>query len=160
MSHIPQLVSQDFLTFDYVSRYSRKRSLISNGPDQRTVPAGLENQGKDAVVNVLKGLRLNPQLKDEFNETVPKDMVISVDPPVGTKLEVDAVVTVTVSKGPEPRVVPNTVGMTLNQATTALEGAGFKISGVTGSPSARVLITNPPPGERYPKDTLVQIIMR
>ena len=134
--------------------------IVSNGPDQRTVPAGLENQGKDAVVNVLKGLRLNPQLKDEFNETVPKDMVISVDPPVGTKLEVDAVVTVTVSKGPEPRVVPNTVGMTLNQATTALEGAGFKISGVTGSPSARVLITNPPPGERYPKDTLVQIIMR
>ena len=139
---------------------STLKLVVSNGPDQRTVPAGLENQGKDAVVNVLKALRLNPQLKEEFKETVPKDMVISVDPVPGTKLDVDAVVTVSVSKGPEPRLVPNTKEMTLNQATTALEGAGFKISGVTGSPSGRVLITNPPAGERYPKDTLVQIIMR
>lgn len=134
--------------------------IVSNGPDQRAVPTGLELQQKDAVVNALKALRLNPQLKEDFNETVPKDMVVSVDPVPGTKLDVDAVVTVTVSKGPEPRVVPNTVGMTLNQATTALEGAGFKIRGVTGSPSGRVLITDPPANERYPKDTLVQIIMR
>ncbi|MEO8692033.1 MAG: PASTA domain-containing protein [Acidimicrobiales bacterium] len=134
--------------------------VVSNGPEQRAVPTGLELQPKDAVVNALKALRLNPQLKDDFSETVPKDMVISVDPVPGTKLDVDAVVTVSVSKGPEPRVVPNTVGMTLNQATAALESAGFKISGVTGSPSGKVLITNPPAGERYPKDTLVQIIMR
>ena len=134
--------------------------IVSNGPDQRAVPAGLENQPKDAALNALKALRLNPQLKEDFSETVPKDMVISVDPAAGTKLDVDAVVTVSVSKGPEPRVVPNTVGMTLSQATTALESAGFKISGVTGSPSGKVLITNPPAGERYPKDTLVQIIMR
>jgi len=44
--------------------------IVSNGPDQRAVPSGLENQGKDAVVNVLKGLRLNAQLKEDFNETV------------------------------------------------------------------------------------------
>jgi beta-lactam-binding protein with PASTA domain len=57
-------------------------------------------------------------------------------------------------------VVPNTIGMTLNQATIALEGAGFKIKGITGSPSRMVLITDPPPNERHPKDTLVQIIMK
>jgi serine/threonine-protein kinase len=134
--------------------------IVSNGPDQRAVPAGLENQNKDAASNALKALRLNPQLKEDFNETVPKDAVISVDPPAGTKLDVDAVVTLTISKGPEPRVVPNTVGMTLSQATSALEGAGFKIKGVTGSPSGKVLTTDPPANERYPKDTQVQIIMR
>jgi eukaryotic-like serine/threonine-protein kinase len=139
---------------------STLKLVVSNGPDQRAVPPGLENQPKDTVLNALKALRLNPQLKEDFNETVPKDMVISVDPVPGTKLDVDAVVTVNVSKGPEPRLVPNTVGMTLNQATTALEGAGFKIKGVTGSPSGRVLATDPPPNERYPKDTLVQIYMR
>ena len=134
--------------------------IVSNGPDQRAVPLSLENQPKDAVVNALKALRLNPQLKEDFNETVPKDMVVSVDPVPGTKLDVDAVVTVTVSKGPEPRVVPNTVGMTTAQATAALEGAGFKIRGITGSPSRTVLITDPPAGERHPVGTLVQIIMR
>ncbi|HUP72557.1 MAG TPA: protein kinase [Acidimicrobiales bacterium] len=134
--------------------------VVSNGPDQRVVPPGLENQPKDAVVNALTALRLNPQLKEEFHETVPKDMVISVDPPVGTKLDVDALVTVSVSKGQEPRLVPNTVGMTLQQATTALEANLFKIKGVTGSPSRTVLITDPPAGERHPVGTLVQIIMR
>ena len=134
--------------------------VVSNGPDQRAIPAGLENQPKDAALNALRALRLNPTAKEEFHETVPKDMVISVDPVAGTKLDVDAPVTVTVSKGPEPRVVPNTVGMTASQATIALEGAGFKIRGITGSPSRMVLITDPPAGERHPVDTLVQIIMR
>jgi serine/threonine-protein kinase len=134
--------------------------VVSNGPDQRAVPPALEGQPKDAVVNALKALRLNPQLVEEFHETVPKDMVISVVPPAGTKLDVDAVVTVAVSKGQEPRVVPNTVGMTLQQATAALEGNLFKIKGVTGSPSRTVLITDPPAGERHPVGTQVQIIMR
>ena len=134
--------------------------VVSNGPDQRAVPTGLENQHKDAVVNVLKGLRLNPQLKEDFSETVPKDLVIGVDPPVGTKLDVDAIVTVSVSKGPEPKPVPNVVGLTVSEATTRIEAAGFKVKGVTGSTSSRVLITNPPQGEKYPAGTEIQIIMR
>jgi eukaryotic-like serine/threonine-protein kinase len=134
--------------------------VVSNGPDQRAIPAGLENQHKDAVVNALKQLRLNPQLKEDFSETVPKDMVIAVAPPAGTKLDVDAVVTVSVSKGPEPKPIPNVVGLTVSEATTRIEAAGFKVKGVTGSTSGRVLITDPPQGEKYPAGTQVQIIMR
>jgi serine/threonine-protein kinase len=134
--------------------------IVSNGPAQRAVPAGLEGQPKDAVVNALKQLRLNPQLKEEFHETVAKDAVIAVDPPAGTKLDVDAVVTLTVSKGPEPKPIPNVVGLTVAEATTRIEAAGFKVKGVTGSTSRTVLISDPPAGERHPAGTQIQLIMR
>jgi eukaryotic-like serine/threonine-protein kinase len=139
---------------------STLKLVVSNGPDQRTVPGGLENQGKDAVVNVLKALRLNPQLKEEFHETVPKDMVISVDPPVGTKVEVDALVTVTVSKGPEPRAIPPTTGLTGAVASDRLLAAGFKVTSISGPSSGVVLGTDPPAGEKHPVGTGVKIIIR
>ena len=134
--------------------------IVSNGPAQRAVPAGLENQQKDAVFNALKALRLNPQLKEDFSDTVPKDMVISLDPAVGTKLDVDAVVTVAVSKGPPPRKVPPTAGLTATQASAALEAAGFTVKTINGSATKTVLTTDPPAGEVQPFGTAITIIMR
>jgi beta-lactam-binding protein with PASTA domain len=103
--------------------------VVSNGPDQRAVPAGLENQPKDAALNALRALRLNPTAKEE----VPRDGAQGPGDLGGSRgryqARVDAPVTVTVSKGPEPRVVPNTVGMTASQATIALEGAVSRSGG-------------------------------
>jgi serine/threonine-protein kinase len=134
--------------------------VVSNGPDQRAVPAGLEGQQKDAAANALKALRLNPQLKEDFSETVPKDMVISVDPVAGTKLDVDAPVTLTISKGPSPRPIPATAGLTATQASAALEAAGFTVISISGPASRIVLTTDPPAGEKYPVGTGVRIIVR
>jgi serine/threonine-protein kinase len=134
--------------------------VVSNGPDQRAVPPGLENQHKDAVVNALRALRLNPQLKEDFSETVAKDLVISVAPPAGTKLEVDAVVTVSVSKGQEPRAIPATAGLTGSAASDRLEQAGFKVLSISGPSSRIVLTTDPPAGEKHPVGTGVRIVVR
>ena len=134
--------------------------VVSNGPDQRAVPPGLENQHKDVVVAALQALRLNPQLKEDFHETVAEDAVISVDPVAGTKLDVDAVVTVSVSKGPEPRAIPATAGLTGAAASDRLEQAGFKVLSVSGPPSRIVLTTDPPAGEKHPVGTGVRIIVR
>jgi serine/threonine-protein kinase len=134
--------------------------VVSNGPDQRAVPTGLENQQKDVVVNALKALRLNPQLKEDFNETVAKDLVVSVDPVPGTKLDVDAVVTVNVSKGPAPRVIPPTAGLTGAAASNLLEQAGFTVLSISGPASRIVLTTDPPAGEKHPVGTGIRIIVR
>ena len=134
--------------------------VVSNGPDQRAVPTGLENQQKDVVVNALKALRLNPQLKEDFNETVAKDLVISVDPVPGTKLDVDAVVTVSVSKGPEPKPIPATKGLTGSAASDVLVKAGFRVLSISGPAANTVLETDPPAGEKYPAGTGVKIYVR
>ena len=73
---------------------------------------------------------------------------------------IDAVVTVDVSKGPAPRAVPATAGLSATAASAALETAGFKVKGITGSATRTVLTTDPPAGEVQPFGTLVQIIMR
>jgi serine/threonine-protein kinase len=134
--------------------------VVSNGPDQRAIPPGLEGQQKDAAVNALKQLRLNAQLKEEFHETVAKDAVVSVDPPAGTKLDVDAVVTLTISKGPEPKPIPATAGMTGSAASDAIVKAGFKVLSISGPAGNAVLTTDPPAGEKHPLGTGVRIIVR
>jgi len=45
--------------------------IVSNGPDHARAGRARE-PNKDAASNALKALRLNPQLKKDFNDTVPK----------------------------------------------------------------------------------------
>ena len=134
--------------------------IVSGGPQPRTVPAGLEGRPRDEVVNALRGARLVPQVKDDFHETVPAGAVIRVEPGAGTSLEADAAVSVTVSKGPAPRPVPNVVGMTVTAASEALTKAGFEVAGVTGPLNTAVIATDPPANEVRPFKDKVQIITR
>ena len=134
--------------------------VVSNGPDQRAVPPGLEGQHKDAVVATLKQLRLNPQLKEDFSPTVEKDKVIGVDPPIGTRIDVGAVVTISVSKGPEPKPIPPTNGLTGAAASDLIVKAGFKVSSISGPAGNAVVGTDPPAGEKHPPGTSVRIFVR
>jgi hypothetical protein len=47
MSHIAELVSQDFLGLDYVGRYARERSLVTNGSDQHNIDVVLHARAHD-----------------------------------------------------------------------------------------------------------------
>ena len=87
-------------------------------------------------------------------------MVISVDPVAGTKLDVDAPVTLTISKGPSPRPVPRDRGAHRDAASATLEAAGFTVISISGPASRIVLTTDPPAGEKYPVGTGVRIIVR
>ncbi|MTD53609.1 Stk1 family PASTA domain-containing Ser/Thr kinase [Amycolatopsis pithecellobii] len=63
---------------------------------------------------------------DEFSSTVANGNVIRVDPGPGTQLDVNAPVTIVVSKGQPPRPVPNVVGLSHDQAFAQLQQAGFQ----------------------------------
>ena len=135
--------------------------VVSNGPEQRTVPPALEGQKQDVVAKALTQLRLVPNVVAEFSDTVAKDSVISIAPPAGTKVDADTPIAVTVSKGPAPRVVPNVVGKSHADARAELLRLGFTIKGTTGDSTGRlVLTTDPPAGETHPFGTAIQIIMR
>jgi serine/threonine-protein kinase len=54
--------------------------------------------------------------------------VIGFDPPAGTDLKRDTVVTVLVSNGHEPVAVPDVTGQTPEQAQKNLESAGFTVT--------------------------------
>ena len=78
--------------------------------------------------------------------------MIGFDPPAGTDLKRDQVVTVVVSKGHEPVAVPDVTGQSPEQATANLEALGFAVKqGDDGRSAAvdkgEVMAVSPGPGD-------------
>ena len=66
-----------------------------------------------------------------YDNTVAAGAVVGFDPPAGTDLKRDQVVTVVVSKGHEPVAVPDVTGQRPEQATTTSRRSGSSSSGRT-----------------------------
>jgi serine/threonine-protein kinase len=98
----------------------------------------------------------------ESSDTVPEGQVVSQSPPEGTKLREGDPVDFVVSSGKGEVEVPDLTGMTVDQATKALQDQGLKLGKQTESDSpdqrkGRVISTSPSTGESVAKDTPVDI---
>lgn len=100
---------------------------IKAGTDTGTATAALRDADLTAVVST----------DQEFDDAVPVGTVLRTDPPAGTPLTVGAPVSVIVSAGPRPIVVPQVAGRSLTDAQNLLIGAGFTIGTVTKMFDAR-----------------------
>ena len=77
-----------------------------------------QNQlGNDYVVTVSR----------EFSEDIAQGAVIRTEPEAGVRLEEGAALTLVVSDGPAPRVLPELSGLTLDEATSTLRSMGLKV---------------------------------
>ncbi len=70
--------------------------------------------------------------------TVPSGNVLSQNPVAGASVDPGSAVSLTLSSGPAPSVVPSVVGLTREAAEAALTAAGFTIGSVTNIPSGTV----------------------
>jgi serine/threonine-protein kinase len=117
--------------------------------------------GKDATIASRQlsalGLKVDAT-KQQNSDTVGKGKVISQDPRDGTLFKGDKV-TLVVSKGPVLVDVPNVVGQQLDQARTALEGAGFKVEvrRALGGFFGTVRLQDPAGGGKAPKGSTVTL---
>ncbi len=117
--------------------------------------------GKDATIASRQlsalGLKVDAT-KQQNSDTVGKGKVISQDPRDGTLFKGDKV-TLVVSKGPVLVDVPNVVGQQLDQARTALEGAGFKVEvrRALGGFFGTVRLQDPAGGSKAPKGSTVTL---
>lgn len=139
---------------------------MSEGPAPRTIPTGLVGAPFDAVNAQFANLKLVVNRTDDFSDTVAPGLVLSVTPPEGTAVPRDSGVAVVVSKGPQPIPIPDVSGKTGIEATNILSAAGFPVSGIAnsagqpGSPTNRVIATDPPAGEPHPRGTPVRVVTR
>lgn len=98
---------------------------VSDGPAPRDVPDLAAKTRADAQ-KALADVRLGFAAKDEFSETVPKDVVLDWSPK-GQPVPRDSLVTVVISKGKQPKPIPPTLLDKLyDEAAKILEGLGFK----------------------------------
>jgi eukaryotic-like serine/threonine-protein kinase len=133
--------------------------VVSNGKPKVTIPAltTASSASFDAAKAALAQSGLVAVDVPAYSDTVPVGHVITTQPGPGTMATVGDRVSVLVSKGPQLIDVPDVRGDTVDQANARLTADGFTVSGVNGSPSARVTGTNPAQGTPLRKGSPVQI---
>ena len=112
----------------------------------------------------LTALGLAVVRRVEVSETVPKGTVISTSPEAGVNLAVGEIVTVVESSGKPVSGVPSIDFMTIEDATAALEGAGFTVGTVTPgySPNAvvgAVVGSDPKAGTKLSAGSVIDIVV-
>jgi len=154
---IPLLIIGAFIGIGYAFL-----SPGSSGTTKVKVPQ-LVNQTKEAAEKALTDLGLKVAYGPaEYHDEVPKNSVIRTDPPADTEVSLGDTVTVILSKGRELVSIPtDIVGKTPEEAKAELEALGLNVSIVMktapGKPQGKVYDTNPKPGQRVAKDTLVRL---
>jgi serine/threonine-protein kinase len=145
-----------------VDRGAEVTLFVSQGANAEEVPevVGLQIDGA-RIVLLEAGFQIEE--RQEFSALVPAGEVFRQDPEAGQKIPLGTVVTVFVSKGPEPVEIPAVVGLPQAEAAAKLGRAGFEVTSVeepsTSVPVGVVIRTEPPPGELLiPGDTVTIVV--
>jgi serine/threonine-protein kinase len=129
----------------------------SLGHEPATVPSIPTSYSFAQAQAALQAVGLTATQNNESSTTVPSGQVISTSPASGAPAPYGSAVAVNVSTGPPTTTVPNVIGDTVSQATTALQAQGLSVSGVSGSPSNAVSGTQPSVGSTVPTGSSIQI---
>jgi serine/threonine-protein kinase len=142
----------------------RQLDLFGGGTSakQAAVPNVIGADIKDAEAQV-RTAGLVPVEEQHPNDVTPAGKVFDTDPKPGIKLDKGKSVTLKVSTGSSPAQVPNVIGQNVDDATSALQAAGFVVSQELQTddkrPEGTVLNTDPRPGITQPKGSTVKLIV-
>ena len=98
--------------------------VFLGGTSSHVVPpmAGLD---RAAALNMVSQYQWSITDRNEASDSVPVGVVIRSDPEAGVKLDEGKVLTLVISAGPAPRVLPELSGLTVDDATGKLKAAGL-----------------------------------
>ena len=141
-----------------VRRGSVVTLVLSAGPAPVTVTS-VVNITVEAAQEQLAPDALTVEAIEAFHDSVPAGRIIEQSPVAGATAHRGDVVTVTVSKGPEPVVVPNVVQVDYDKAKAQLEEAGFKVERKNswGGLIGRVVDQSVPGGQTAPKGSTITL---
>jgi serine/threonine-protein kinase len=132
--------------------------IVSSGRPK--VPDVERGTDKAVADKAIKDQQLRPDTDDGLNrysDDVQKNQVIELRPQPGTELKIGERVVVVLSKGPEPKPVPDVRNKTRDEAFTELTNQGFTPKELPAEFSAdveggRVIRTDPEPGKKVEGD--------
>ncbi|HET8930881.1 MAG TPA: PASTA domain-containing protein [Acidimicrobiales bacterium] len=121
-----ELLGVDPASGTRLSEGDRVTLTVSRGQSLVTIPGELAGDTPDAANEKLTRLGLVIEPPTElFSEDVEQGRVIGTEPAVGERIEKGSAVSLVVSKGPQPRVVPEVSGMSADEAQAALRNIGL-----------------------------------
>jgi beta-lactam-binding protein with PASTA domain len=97
----------------------------SLGPPKTDVPSVVGEPLQQALSD-LKAANLKAKIT-RVDNNAPQDQVVAQSPKAGAKVDQSSAVTLKVSKGPQPVIVPSVIGSTFDSANSALLGRGFAV---------------------------------
>lgn len=122
---------------------------------------------KDSTVSAYQALLQQRELGSTlaeavYSDDVPEGKVAETTPPAGTELRTGSTVELHPSKGPAPVEVPAVEGLSLEQATKVLRGAGLEIGEVqqvfnAGTEAGHVFETIPLEGEEVKRGEKINL---
>ncbi|MHB8437570.1 MAG: Stk1 family PASTA domain-containing Ser/Thr kinase [Acidimicrobiales bacterium] len=131
--------------------------VVSSGLPEETFPS-LAGSTCQAATATLAAVHLTASCANVYSTTVPSGQVVNSSPtgqaPYGST------VTVNVSQGPPPVVIPNVIGDTVPQAIEALQAAGLNPQSDQGPLGGHVFATNPNVGTSVPQGTAITLYSR
>lgn len=135
--------------------------ILSRGPAPRAVPS-LTGESEVAAVEALAAAGFRSHIDETYSGTVPEGQVISWSPSRGLRAK-GTVVTVVVSKGPRPRIVPS---LRLESAASAIAALRqLKLVPLETKahsptvPAGDVISTEPAPGTSVPRGSTVTVVV-
>lgn len=100
--------------------------VISLGPDVSEVP-NLVEMAESKALRLIGDKGFRPDIQREYSSEVPDGQVFRQSPEAGEMAAPDTVITIVVSRGTQLVRVPDAAGQSRANATSMLEGAGFKV---------------------------------
>jgi eukaryotic-like serine/threonine-protein kinase len=130
----------------------------SAGKRQADVPS-VVGEPLDQALADLRVANLRWRIQHVDNNA-PQDQVFAQSPKAGARIDQGSVVTLKVSNGPKPVIVPSVVGSTFDSANSALLGSGFAVRRKdvdNDAPKDTVIAQSPDAGTYQPPGTTVTL---
>lgn len=128
--------------------------IISKGTESVQVPDVI-NFTEESAKSTLEQAGFTVRINREFSDKVEEGYVISQNPVYPQKLDKGSAVTIVVSKGSNEETVPYVIGLSVEQAKSQLQAAGFNVT-ISGA-GTKVISTNPVSGNKVPKGSTITL---
>jgi eukaryotic-like serine/threonine-protein kinase len=121
------VIRQDPAAGTKLARNAVVTLIVSAGLPRVAVPDVKGYNVADAT-RTLQNAKLRTKVVEKFDATVPAQQVIDVTPPVSAQVQQNSFITLIVSKGVQPIVVPDVVNMTVDEARKKLSPLGLRLN--------------------------------
>ncbi len=122
------IISTDPIAGDDARVGSTVAATVSKGPERYSIPDVRGSSVDQATTAVREANLTVAGTEPAFDDTVAEGKVTGTNPKIGSSVKPATAVTLLVSKGPAPVDVPDVRGLSLDDATAALQDAGLKFS--------------------------------
>ena len=142
---------------------STVRVTISSGPDSVTLPDNLVGMSPDEARQAVEALGLKWEVNSSkvASDTVAEGKVAQTNPSPGSKVKAGQTITAYLSSGSDQVEVPDLVGMSQDQARSALKAVGLELGNVTTFDSDkdkdRIVSQDPETGSKVKKGTTIAV---